>query len=143
MTEPVTVGIGATKWVKDSNTKMITLHASTEAGTGSFHDDSDTDYQVPSGKKFIILEVSCSATYAGDGQRSVQIQKSSTTDTAGTVVLKNIGTSYKYQSSSYSSMSEHQLVPNIQTYIEIPAGNFIIGVTSNAYANITGVETDV
>lgn len=143
MTEPVTIGIGATKWIKDSNTKMITLHYPSTSGTLSFHNDSDVDYQVPVGKKFIILEISSSASEASNGQRSIQLQKSSTTDAAGTLIFRNYGASYKYQSSSYSSMSEHQLVPNIQTYIEIPAGNFIIGVSSNVQSTITGVETDV
>ncbi len=61
MTEPVVIGFGQLKWVKDANTKMVALAATTSfTNTGYDLEESaagaaGTTYTVPVGKQFIML----------------------------------------------------------------------------------------
>lgn len=143
MTEPVIIGHGTNKWVKDSNTKLITLHFPANSGTLSYHDDDNVDYQVPVGKKFVILEITCSGNSPSSGTRGIIVSKSGTTDVAGTEIYRSYGGQYKYQSSSYSSMTSMEPVQNANVYIEIPASQYIVANSSSATSSITGIETNV
>jgi hypothetical protein len=152
MTQPVIIGIGGTKFVKDATTKMLTLNSVDTNGVFSLHDDSNTDYSVPVGKKFVILQICSSGGAikpAGGGQiyeTESNISYNPVTDVAGTVVYRN------YSSSSfYTSLSTfYQPIAKAETYIEIPASNFIVitntGTSSTTRGHgyiITGVECDV
>jgi len=152
MTDPVTIGIGATKWVKDSNTKMLTIHKpSNNASPESLHTSSGTDYQVPVGKKFIILRIMISDSYASlgnsTGSLSTQYQSpiyyNTTTDSvsgATKIYSSNGGFSKNYDSTSIRASDK--VVDDV--YIEIAAGNYIISDPTQSNAvNITGIETDV
>ena len=154
MTEPVVIGIGATKFVKNASTKMMTLIFPSSGGTLSLHDDTGVDYQVPVGKKFIILAQFASAgmfahytpTYSAR-HTTADLWKNTTTDTTagGTRVVTN-GSATSYWSSSGASQSSKPMNPKIECYIEIPAGSFIVGdIQNQGYGGmtVTGVECDV
>jgi len=58
MVEPVTIGYGVNKWLKDADTKVLALYDQNGSSTHSMHSSSDgLAYQVPVGKKFIILSI--------------------------------------------------------------------------------------
>jgi hypothetical protein len=153
MTEPVTIGIGASKWVKESATKMITLHFPSSSGTHTLHDNTNTNYQVPVGKKFIILQV-CSAggsSWTGSSGASggnYELWDSTVADTAsGNIILINSNWISRTFSNyaTYSAVSEGFASP-IDTYIEVSAGQYItasVVSSTSVSVNITGVETDV
>ena len=141
MTEPVTIGFGANKWVKDSNTKMITLYAALPQGVYSFHEaGTNTDYQVPVGKKFILLNVDC-----GVGRVSANVNiymdfyKGTTADslTGATFIARaRAGVNDSGQAGIHNQ--------NMPTYVEIEAGNYIQqSFESHAIATLIGIETDV
>ena len=58
MTEPATLGTHA-KWLKDANTKMISLYneESVTTHTALKECSTNTNYQVPVGKKFVLLNL--------------------------------------------------------------------------------------
>jgi hypothetical protein len=156
MTEPLTIGIGATKWVKDSNTKMITLaKPSTNAAAAESLHLAGVDYQVPVGKKFIILQVQFGGGFASSQSGASQsfqytgnLMTNGTTDThvGGITVLQtNGGNTRMYVGGTPGQGASAQGSNMIaDTYIEVAAGNFIIGYGSSSVAiNCTGVETNV
>lgn len=55
MADPVVVGYGQNKWVKDANTRMLTLYTDGTAYRSSYL--SGSTYQVPAGKKTVVLYV--------------------------------------------------------------------------------------
>jgi hypothetical protein len=62
MADPVVIGYGQNKWIKDANTKMITLTSATFHATNTGSDlespaagAAATTYTVPAGKVFILL----------------------------------------------------------------------------------------
>jgi len=59
MVEPVTIGVGCNKWLKDADTRMVQLYTQDYNNNWfSLHETTGGgDYQVPVGKKFIILSV--------------------------------------------------------------------------------------
>jgi hypothetical protein len=155
MTEPVTIGIGATKWVKDSNTKMMTLNMPSTTGTLSLHDDTGVDYQVPVGKKFIILKIltggGWAAGYTPDSSREDQfvgrVYTNTTTDsTTGAVLVfqNNGGQNKHFKPNSTTAISATNSASDFEVYLEVAAGKYIVGnTTSYVSINVTGVETDV
>jgi hypothetical protein len=151
MTEPLTIGIGSNKWVKDANTKMITLHSPSYSGTLSLHDDTGVDYQVPVGKKLVILSIRA----AGGGYyvttstvlNAIQtfISKSTVTDTAGTICYV---VNAQQMTDNNAGTAFQPPVPSADTYIEVAAGNYIVAAnlvypTYGMVVTMTGIETDV
>ena len=58
MAEPIIIGSGVCKWVKDANTKMITLQGAVSGTSFDLLEGSGrTTYQVPAGKKLIIVKI--------------------------------------------------------------------------------------
>lgn len=151
MTDPVTIGIGATKWVKDTNTKMITLHSPSYSGILSLHDDSGVDYIVPVGKIFTILSIRASGggyyTLASSVWNAIQtfISKSAVTDTAGTIIYS---VNAQQMTDNNAGSGFQPPVANAETFIEISASNYIV-VGNGVYptygfgVTITGIETNV
>ena len=152
MTEPVVIGIGATKFIKDATTKMITLSASgSSRGTYSMHDDSNADYQVPVGKKLVILQIcSVGGVYKTTGGSSVNevsstISHSATTNVTGTIFYTNRSIISYYNGFHFNSNG----IEKAETYIEIPASRYVVVTNSTStyqYGHqyvITGVECDV
>ena len=122
MTEPVTIG-NLVKYVVGSGDKVINLVIPMASGWTSFHDQStDTDYQVPVGRKLIILQV--------DNQHNFQPKQHSSSDINGGTYLGM----WNGDSSTGNSHNTHAIVN---------AGNFVNAYTNNYYFNIVGLETDV
>jgi hypothetical protein len=150
MTEPVTIGFGANKWVKDSDTRMVTLTADYNTTTSqamSLYESkngqsgshaANTRYVVPTGKKFIILLIELSEHMVGIGRSTTANDQNGMDSSTGT----NIVWKHNYSANSPNSHEHH-------VYIEIAAGNYIhtsYQTTSGsiAYApKIVGVETTV
>jgi len=153
MTEPVTIGIGATKWVKDSNTKMMSLSfPSTGSAVLTCHDDTDTDYQVPVGKKFVILMINTSghslntSANTTSSSASYYLWKGTTIDSATGINIWRNGACFTRRYSSGIGESSNAPSPANEVYFEISAGNYLTFNSSNSVGtglNITGIETDV
>lgn len=149
MTEPVTIGIGANKWVKDSDTRMVTLMsdwATTTSGAISLYESkngqsgsetANSRYQVPTGKKFIILLIDLGEHMVSIG-RSTTVNDTANMGSAGTNVLWKMG-----NSANSPNSHEHHV------YIEVEAGNYIhtsyqTTAGSPAYSvRVVGIETSV
>ena len=148
MAEPVVIGVGACKWIKEPNTKMMTIHypSTSPTSTLSAHNDSGVDYQVPVGKKFVILRIN-DTVGTSRNNAICYIWKNTTTDSTvgGTQISIGTGSVPNYNASIAGTASV--FYPK-DVYIEIPAGNYIVVETSTtqgnvASATIVGIETDV
>ena len=153
MVEPVVIGIEGNKWIKESATKMITLHFPSSSGTFSFHDNTNVDYQIPVGKKFVILKVLTSGGSNWQGNQGVSqgyfnLWDSTVADTAsGNIILNNTtAINRDYFGGSYMSTVESGFNNDIDTFIEVSATKFITAASSGVTGlsiTITGIETDV
>jgi hypothetical protein len=153
MTEPVTIGIGSNKWVKEAATKMMTLYFPASSGTLSLHDNTGTDYQVPVGKKFVILKVLTSGGSNWQGNIGTtygyyELWDSTVADTAsGNIILINTtAINRDYYGGSYMSTVESGFNNDIDTFIEVAATKFITPASNSVVGlsiTITGIETDV
>jgi hypothetical protein len=132
MTDPVTIGFGVNKWVKDSDTKMKTLYYMNYGGVSAYtlHDsETGADYQVPTGKKFIILGI------------VINSDKTSGYDTA-------LWESSSINSSTGTKISEFVAMDmgsggTINTYIEIATSKYINYYTSTGISiHVIGIETN-
>jgi hypothetical protein len=126
MTDPVTIGIGANKWIKDANTKMVTI--SSAYNVSGYYSlriaGTSTPYQIPVGKKFVLLYIDTSKTLGTLKKHTV------INSTGGTMLINK----YASTSNPYTSFC----------YVEIEAGNYInIYHTGNDECVLVGVETDV
>ena len=125
MVDPVTIGFGTNKWLKDSDTNFISLfRPSTATGTRTMHEDTNIDYIVPAGKKYIILGIGFDVT-------EIEIYYDPVVDTPGTMVWGQEVQSFK---------------PNAVVWIEIPAGNYVnvmCAAPAQAKGTLWGIETTV
>ena len=133
MTDPVVIGFGANKWVKDSNTKIISLYYRNFGGSGAYtlHESGGTtDYQVPVGKKVIILSQML-LTDTGTGSHDEDVWESNAIDSAtGTNV-------YQFLGSNNSGNNQYEV------WIEFSASKYInykIGGSTGIF--VTGIETN-
>jgi len=147
MTEPVTIGYGANKWVKDANTKMKSLVFPSTNSVFSFHDsETGTNYQVPVGKKFIVLHI---ATGVGEGNaagnKSSPVYFGTTVDSlTGATMISNNLCAQSYQGYASGMSVGGTQAQSIPIYVEVPAGNYITGDFDNyTGCTIIGVETNV
>lgn len=141
MTEPVTIGIGPNKWIKDTNTKMITLNRSL-ANTTSAVQLNAVDYQVPVGKKFVILSISLGGYQQYFGAVGVNIYKGATAG-ATTTLLATLTASWGQHTYATGAGNGGN---NIECYIEVEAGQYVnCSIVNGSYCNavLTGVETNV
>ena len=135
MAAPILIGVEQNKFIKDSNTKMKTLFVNNGYLDNNYlsgRDETNTDYQVPVGKKFVILEISFVGAGSGTGALQWHIGYSTTA---------NSGTGYNI----FMHMQCLQTQPfTIRPYSEIAAGNYITFYgQANSFAPIlTGVELD-
>jgi hypothetical protein len=148
MVDPVTIGFGCNKWVKDSNTRMVTLmidFATTTAGDMSFTENknkqtgnlaTNSRYVVPTGKKLVVLLIKFSSNNDRIGY--------STTVNDGTNMNEN-GTNIFFKMGSGTQAFKQ----DNEVYIEIPAGNYLhsshqdTGGSGVHAITIVGVETTV
>lgn len=147
MTEPVVIGFGTCKWVKDANTQMKTIMFPAGSGTFSCHDTATgANYQVPVGKKFIILNIA-----TGQGRPNI-VQTNSTavyygpnvdSITGATKVSDNVSAQSHYNFAAAVANGATQ-AQNMPVYTEVSAGNYITIVGSlSSSCLILGIETNV
>jgi len=118
MADPVIIGFGQVKFVKDANTKMIWL---VSTGTNQFQEQTGTsksNYTVPVGKRFIALHFS---SFANSAQQSGIFIDGSTL--------------------IWESFDQTRGV-SFPCYWEIPAGSYFDQQYNGSECTILGVETD-
>jgi len=140
MAEPVVIGYGQNKWVKDANTKMVYLATNTSinnSGMSMLHATAGSalsTYTVPAGKKYILLLINISV-YSNTNKEGFQLY-------AGTSLAK---THEKMEYALNNSTTENEMIP-IETYIEFEAGELLnmywFGGSGSMLCNMLGVETN-
>ena len=109
MVEPVTLKVnGSSTWLNDSNTKLITLYCPSTTVKSMHNCEDNTDYKIPTGKKFIILHMMW--THTSDTQLYLDFNTTADTDAGGTQIYS-------------STINEVGLEDH--TFIEISAGNYL------------------
>jgi hypothetical protein len=134
MAEPVLLGISNTKFIKDATTKAKSLFCPNGFLNGNYetmHDETG-DYQVGVGKKFVITNITIVGASNATGQKNSQINYHNVVDTSGGTKLA------QWQSITTFPYS-------YETYIEIPAGNYVnaFGEANSINIMVYGVELDV
>jgi len=131
MSEPITIGYGTNKWIKDASNKMIGLyHNYVGNGFQALNlNFTAVPYQVPVGKKLIVLNIRTSYS-----DFDFYINGTIGGTTGGKRFHTGSG------SGSYGAMSH----TNWDCYMEVPAGNYInTYITSNSNGiTLIGVEVD-
>ena len=126
MVEPVTIGYGVNKWLKDDDTKFISLNRPSNGASTLSYEDQGVVYQPPVGKKFIVL----GCCFVGN---VIKITYDTVLDTYGTEIWTQGGV----QGS----------VIVVPLWAEIPAGNYVnIYVTGSSEATqgtVWGIETTI
>tara|TARA_R110002012_G_scaffold318005_2_gene535408 strand:+ start:909 stop:1343 length:435 start_codon:yes stop_codon:yes gene_type:complete len=143
MAEPVVIGYGSCKWVKDANTKIVHLPVISSGGivTGANIRQMGittiggdiTDYVVPVSKVFILLQVNAQPFQNSSSAKLIIEGGASGSGTGNRKML--IG--------GYSDNSPQPV--NIPCYITFEAGEYINVTTesSGSYAmSMLGVETN-
>mgnify|MGYP003684665329 FL=1 len=140
MTEPLVIGCHGCNWVPDVNTKMITLDRPPTSGATGMKLNG-VDYQVPVGKKFVILSVSMGGWQQYAGVVGCTIYKGATS-AALTTALVSVASSWSNHTYDISAGNGGN---NIECYIEVEAGQFVnaSSLSTAGSAVITGVETNV
>jgi hypothetical protein len=138
MAEPILVGIEQNKFIKDNDTKMKTLFCpvAEPIAVYSLHDDTDTNYQVPADKKFIILKIQMAYMNTSGGSAVYSFYEHNVADTAGGT--KKFGTLVADGTSSTGTI----YAISEPAYIEISTGNYINFDINKGRGGliITGVE---
>lgn len=143
MTDPVVIGFGQIKWVKDANTKLVWLSTGNNTVTNTVDDLETADagsatsvYTVPTGKVFILLAFRAQV-YSGSSKEGIYLYEryGGNNYVKGRVPLN--------QASTDSMLTK----PMIETYIKFQAGSTIAVKTYASAMSVMiwalGVETDV
>ena len=140
MAEPVVIGYGQCKWVKDATTKMVYLADSTSINSAGVSMSTAVagaalgTYTVPASKRFILLLINCSV-YSATAKEGFQLY-------AGTTLAK---THEKMEYALNNSTDENEMIP-IETYIEFEAGEVVnmywFGGSGSMHCTMLGVETN-
>jgi len=127
MAEPVVIGNETIKFVKDANTKQMTLWTTNVSYQSAL--DRNGAYQVPVGKKFIILQVRVTRQ-STNMSTPIIFETASSGAAVGTIIF------------NAPTVTDTMMVYN--TYLEVAAGQFFgnWGLT-NIGMIIYGVECDV
>lgn len=141
MADPIIIGYGQCKWIKDANTKMVylsTLNEVSSAGGNLETADAGgslSSYTIPAGKKFILLKFQFEL-YQSATEHAIEIYE------------RYGGTNYKkvrYSINNSQNMNEN--TATCETYIEFQAGSSINVATTSGAIQVDclflGVETDV
>ena len=132
MVEPIVIGIGSNKWLKDANTKLITIRSPKDMQQYSyrtFHDEEENEYVVPSGKKFIILQIGINGEVAGNDNLIKHHTGSYLTGD------EDEGTMFWFVMDRGTTHRE-----TLNVYLTIPAGHYI-NQKGKARLTFTGIET--
>jgi hypothetical protein len=141
MTDPVTIGWNSNKWVKDGNTKMVTLYTPFPQATYSMHDSATSaNYQVPVGKKFILLNISCSVGRNGSNVNMyMEFYRNTIPDSLTGASM--VAQSYAGVNSQGQAGIQNQ---NMPTFIEFAAGEYVTSKFEyHGVATAIGIETNV
>ncbi len=135
MAEPVVIGYGQNKWVNDATSKAMGLFAYNLSSIESMHDDNNANYQVPVGKKFIVLSITVHPKESTAGLGGVLLAQHNVADAAGGTRFYGVTTSTRTNS----------ITTDMPYYATIDAGNYINCQATNAGVNVSifGVEVDV
>ena len=140
VSEPVIVGWAQNKFIKDSTVKVLSLFLPNgflnDNNYESYHTpETDTDYQVPVGKKFIILQVMMVSASSTTAQGDIYLGYSTTVDSA---------TGFNLIARYTQSINAGLPAVTYEPYLEIAAGNYITGRgNANSYnVMLNGVEVD-
>lgn len=144
MTDPIVIGYGQNKWVKDANTKLINLTTATAHATNTGMDletaaagAAASTYTVPTGKVFILLWFR-PIVYGGSSKEGFYLyERYSSTDYVKSRYGMNLASN-----SAANDLAQR----DIECYIEFQAGSTIrlatyaSAMTMNFFG--IGVETD-
>ena len=155
MTEPIIIGVGTIKFVKEATTFMKTLTNPTPfSGALTLHDENGVNYIVPAGKKFIILKITGGQGFTlfnalnntNSTERIMRIWKNNIIDsTAG-------GTQLYFQNGQFNGFSWNGSTAiaidginvNADVYYTIAAGfNVVSDCNTTAGVQVLGVECNV
>lgn len=128
MVEPVTIGYGVNKWLKDADTKVISLFNNSDFGTKSlFSAETGLVYLTPVGKKLIILSIN----FQGDLQT---LYYDTVINTAGTLLFVSEGAN-----------ADPRTMPTLPCWLEIPASNYVTATVtgSDSQGTFLAIETSV
>ena len=134
MTDAVVLGISNNKFIKETSSKAISLFCPNGFLNGNYetmHDSTNTNYQVPLLKKFVILNITIVGASNATGQKNSQINYHNVVDTSGGTKMQ------QWQSLTTFPYS-------YETYIEVPTGQYInaFGEANSINIMIYGVEID-
>lgn len=132
--DPITVEYGGTKYIFDSSVNMKPLRlydpSSVGASTATSHDDTDTDYQIATGKVYVVLSLMVQA-YPNTTIYERELHTSSTTDTSGTMRCRWRGCGWTL------------VIGQFQIYdVFSTVNDYVVQSNSWGHANIWGVEMD-
>ncbi len=150
MTEPIIIGVESIKFLPTATTFMKQLFFPTPfSGTLSLHDvTNNTNYQVPVGKKFIMLKVVGGGAEVQNGAQytqSVNIFRNTIADsTVGGTQVYRRSAAFNYKSTANSTtMGMFDMPISDLTYITFIAGNFVNAqVDYSVGLQVFGVECD-
>lgn len=155
MTEPIIIGVGTIKFVKEATTFMKTLTNPTPfTGALTLHDENGVNYIVPAGKKFIILKIT-----GGQGNTTFNaLNSTDSTNRTMTIWKNNIidstagGTQLYYQNAQFNGFSWNPqtaiaidgIYVNADVYYTIAAGfNVVSDCNTTIGVQVLGVECNV
>ena len=144
MAEPVVIGYGQNKWVKDANTKMVFLTTGGTAVSNTVTNLETADagqatssYTIPAGKKFVLLWLR-PVVYSGSSKEGFFLYESY----GGVNYVKA-----RYGMNLANTNGNALWQGDMETYMEFQAGSTISIVTFAAAMSMSifciGVETDV
>ncbi len=140
MAEPVVIGYGQNKWIKDADTKMVYLASDASinnSGMSMKHAAAGSGlstYTVPAGKVYILLLINI-AVY-------------STTAKEGFQLFAGVGLASTHNKITYAlnnSTTENEMIP-METYVTFEAGENVnmywTGGSGSMRCSMLGVETN-
>jgi hypothetical protein len=137
MAEPVVIGNEQNKFIKDTNTKALTLYNTTFEPNNTYTamQENAANYQVPVGKKFVVLRIKIYGSNTAFG--NVHLYEHSSASTSG-------GSSKFYTQNATDANAKFNMIDVPNAYIEFATGNYINFFFSEARAIciIYGVELD-
>jgi len=137
MTEPALLGLNQFKFIKETNTVAKTLYRSTDSSGVLVMEYDAAAYQVPVGKKFIILQSTTIISGTGASYQDIWYFEHTVPNAAG-------GTEKLHYYTPMVVGDGGALIYKFDVYIEIAAGNYI---NSNHSSNLVreimlGIECD-
>lgn len=139
MAEPIVIGWGQNKFVKDSNTIGITLYKNSESGGSDPQSlrQNGSVYQVPANKHFILL----SLTFIGSSMNTYGNGRFYFGPTANSIAGATLFSFLNFEANT-TGQADNKI--NIDMYVDIPENNYITynSGDSNSTVSIVGVELD-